>query len=167
MPLRRIADLPRYCLFLLSFAAGSQLTAMAPAHAGGQPNSASLPGSGDYGVYNDGPTIEVGTASWYGGKKNQGRRTASGERFNQDALTAAHPTLPFSTRVKVTNLENGLSVIVRITDRNATYTGRVIDLSRKAAEKIGLLRPGIASVAVVPIEDVGPLTRQRAAVNRY
>jgi rare lipoprotein A (peptidoglycan hydrolase) len=104
----------------------------------------------DAGSYNQAPRIEVGTASWYGGPSVRGKNTASGERFNEKALTAAHPTLPFATRVRVINLTTGQSVVVRINDRNATYTQRVIDLSRKAAEMIGLRHQGIGVVAIVP-----------------
>ncbi|NEO68868.1 MAG: septal ring lytic transglycosylase RlpA family protein, partial [Moorea sp. SIO3H5] len=85
-----------------------------------------------------------GIASWYGSAFH-GRRTASGERFNQYALTAAHRTLRFGTRVKVTNLRNGRSVIVRINDRGPYIRGRIIDLSRGAARIIGLVRSGTGS----------------------
>jgi rare lipoprotein A len=104
----------------------------------------------DAGSYNQPPRVEVGTASWYGGPAVRGKNTASGERFNEKALTAAHPTLPFETRVRVINLTTGQSVIVRINDRNATYTQRVIDLSRKAGEMIGIHYAGIGTVALVP-----------------
>ncbi|WAN69799.1 septal ring lytic transglycosylase RlpA family protein [Moorena producens JHB] len=88
-----------------------------------------------------------GIASWYGSAFH-GRRTASGERFNQYALTAAHRTLRFGTRVKVTNLRNGRSVIVRINDRGPYVRGRIIDLSRGAARIIGLVRSGTGSVRI-------------------
>jgi rare lipoprotein A len=88
-----------------------------------------------------------GTASYYGAKF-QGRRTASGERFNQEALTAAHKTLPFGTRVRVTNLRNGESVEVKINDRGPYIRGRIIDLSKGAAREIGMLRSGTAKVRV-------------------
>lgn len=104
----------------------------------------------DAGNYNQTPQVEVGTASWYGGPSVRGKNTASGERFNEKALTAAHPTLPFETRVRVINLTTGKSVVVRINDRNATYTQRVIDLSRKAGEMIGIHYQGIGVVALVP-----------------
>jgi rare lipoprotein A (peptidoglycan hydrolase) len=104
----------------------------------------------DAGSYNQAPRIEVGTASWYGGPSVRGKNTASGERFNEKALTAAHPTLPFETRVRVVNLTTGKSVIVRINDRNATYTQRVIDLSRKAGEMIGIHYQGTGVVALIP-----------------
>ncbi|WP_116654966.1 septal ring lytic transglycosylase RlpA family protein [Pelagibacterium sediminicola] len=86
-----------------------------------------------------------GTASWYGGKFH-GRRTASGESYNQHALTAAHRTLPFGTEVVVTNQNNGKSVVVRINDRGPFIGGRIIDLSHKAASQIGMINSGTASV---------------------
>ncbi len=86
-----------------------------------------------------GRSVEEGIASWYG-PKFHGRRTASGEVFDMHRLTAAHPWLPFGTIVKVTNLENGLSVVVRINDRGPFVKGRIIDLSYAAAKKIRMLR---------------------------
>lgn len=74
-------------------------------------------------------------ASWYGGKFH-GRTTASGEKYNMNALTAAHKTLPFGTKVKVTNKKNGKAVVVMINDRGPFVKGRVIDLSKAAHEKI-------------------------------
>lgn len=91
-----------------------------------------------------GPGIS-GQASWYGAK-HHGKKTASGERFNQRALTAAHRTLPFGTRVKVTNTLNSKSVVVRINDRGPYSKGRIIDLSRAAANKINMLNRGVAPV---------------------
>ena len=84
-------------------------------------------------------------ASFYDAKF-QGRRTASGERFNNSALTAAHKSLPFGSLVKVTNVRNSKSVVVRINDRGPYVRGRVIDLSKAAAKKIGLSRTGTARV---------------------
>jgi rare lipoprotein A len=78
-----------------------------------------------------------GRASWYG-PGFHGKRTASGERFNQNALTAAHRSLPFGTKVKVTNAHNGRSVIVRINDRGPFHGGRIIDLSKAAARVLGI-----------------------------
>ncbi|HIK25866.1 MAG TPA: septal ring lytic transglycosylase RlpA family protein [Thermosynechococcus sp. M46_R2017_013] len=88
-----------------------------------------------------------GLASWYG-PGFHGARTANGERFNQDALTAAHRTLPFGTRVRVTNLQNGRSVVVRINDRGPFTGGREIDLSRGAAAAIGLIGAGVGPVRI-------------------
>ena len=95
---------------------------------------------------------DTGGASWYGAR-HHGNRTASGERFNQNALTAAHRQLPFGTRVKVTNLDNDKSVVVRINDRGPHTRGRLIDLSRAAAEQIGMLRSGTAPVRVQSLSD--------------
>lgn len=92
-----------------------------------------------------GTWIEVGYASYYS-KKFKGRRTASGEIFDPMKLTAAHKTLPFGTFVKVTNLENKRSVVVRINDRGPFVRGRIIDLSYKAALKIGMISKGIVKV---------------------
>lgn len=88
-----------------------------------------------------------GMASWYG-QGFQGKPTASGEKYNQNAFTAAHPSLKFGTRVKVTNLNNGRSVIVRINDRGPYSKGRIIDLSHGAANAIGMIKMGIAPVKI-------------------
>jgi rare lipoprotein A len=90
---------------------------------------------------------ETGVASYYG-DRFRGRATASGENFDPDKLTAAHPSHPFGTRVRVTNLKNGRSVVVRINDRGPYKPGRIIDLSTRAAKEIGMLTDGIAKVAV-------------------
>jgi rare lipoprotein A len=86
---------------------------------------------------------QSGGASWYG-PGFQGRRTANGERFNTHALTAAHRSLPFGSRVRVTNTSNGRSVVVRINDRGPFVGGRVIDLSKASARAIGI--SGVAKV---------------------
>ena len=94
------------------------------------------------------PAYDVrGNASWYGGRFH-GRRTASGRIYDMNALTAAHPTLPFDTRVTVTNLKNGRSVVLAVTDRGPFIRGRIIDVSRRAAELLGLVRQGTARVRV-------------------
>jgi rare lipoprotein A len=105
----------------------------------------------------------VGLASWYGGSLH-GRRTASGERFDQEALTAAHRSLPLGRRARVTNLENGRSVIITVTDRGPFVRGRIIDLSRGAARRLGFLRAGTARVRVTPMdsEEAAP-SRGRSA----
>jgi rare lipoprotein A len=86
-----------------------------------------------------------GLASWYGGKFN-GRHTASGERFDMNAMTACHPTLPFGSVVRVKNMVNKRSVVVRITDRGALQEGRIIDLSLAAAQKLAMIKSGLAPV---------------------
>ncbi|HVP19347.1 MAG TPA: septal ring lytic transglycosylase RlpA family protein, partial [Spirochaetia bacterium] len=90
---------------------------------------------------------EDGLASWYGGKFH-GRMTSSGEVFNTNTLTAAHRTLPFGTVVRVTNLDNGKSVLVKINDRGPFVDGRVIDLSRAAAVQLGMIDSGVARVSL-------------------
>jgi rare lipoprotein A len=94
-----------------------------------------------------GGSIETGKASYYANKYH-GRATASGERFDTNELTAAHKTLPFGTRVRVTNLDNGKSVTVRINDRGPFVKGRVIDLSLAAAKRIDMINAGLANVEV-------------------
>ncbi|MGB3379202.1 MAG: septal ring lytic transglycosylase RlpA family protein [Allopontixanthobacter sediminis] len=96
-------------------------------------------------------TLGSGVASYYG-KRFAGRRTASGEPFNPQHLTAAHKTLPFGTKVLVTNPRSGKSVTVRINDRGPYAHGRSIDLSRAAAEQIGLVARGHGTVEMAVIE---------------
>ncbi len=90
---------------------------------------------------------EVGLASWYG-PGFHGRRTASGQRYDMNAPTAAHKTLPFGTRVQVTNLENGRSVSLTVNDRGPFVRGRIIDVSRRAAGRLGFRGKGTARVRV-------------------
>ena len=89
---------------------------------------------------------QVGHASWYALTS----KTASGERMNPSALTAAHRSLPFGTKVLVENLGNGRSVVVRINDRGPFVGGRIIDLSKAAASQIGMIGAGTATVRVTP-----------------
>jgi len=109
--------------------------------AGGTGDGTAAPSAGA------GPVIERGLASWYG-ERHHGRRTASGEPFDMHSLTAAHKTLPFGTRVRVEHPATGRSVVVRINDRGPFTPGRVIDLSRAAADRIGLIRAGVAPVVI-------------------
>lgn len=97
------------------------------------------------GIGLDEEPYEAGRASFYGSEFH-GRRTASGERYDHGDLTAAHRTLPFGTRVLVTNVENGKSVVVRITDRGPFRKGRVIDVSKRAARELGFVRQGTTEV---------------------
>ena len=94
----------------------------------------------------DGSDHEVeGKASWYG-EKFHGNQTASGATYNMYEMTAAHRTLPFGTRVRVTDRETGASVVVRINDRGPFVDGRVIDLSYQAARELGMIQRGVAEV---------------------
>lgn len=95
--------------------------------------------------------FQRGIASWYG-LPFHGRKTANGERYDMNALTAAHPSLPFGTRVKVRSLVNGREVIVRINDRGPFAPGRIIDLSHAAAKAIGLVGFGVKRVSLTLVE---------------
>ena len=101
-----------------------------------------------------------GYASWYG-PKFHGRKTASGETFNMYSLTAAHRTLPLGTYVKVRNLKNGRTVVVKINDRGPYVRGRIIDLSYAAAKRLGMIRDG-----VVPVE-ITVIGKPETTVDRY
>ena len=94
-----------------------------------------------------GKPTERGQASWYGNEFH-GRRTASGEIFDENALTAAHRTYPFGTLVQVTNLHNGKTVTVRINDRGTFRKGRIIDLSKAAARQIDMIQAGVVPVRI-------------------
>jgi peptidoglycan lytic transglycosylase len=98
--------------------------------------------------------VQVGIASWYG-PKNAGKRTASGVPFDPHKLTAAHRTLPFHSRVRVTNLANGRSVDVTINDRGPGIPGRAIDLSERAAATLKMKTRGLAHVRIVPLPSRG------------
>ena len=96
---------------------------------------------------NEAAASQCGKASWY----KMGTHTASGERMNANALAAAHRSLPFGTKVRVENLANGRSVVVRINDRGPFVGGRVIDVTRGAAERLGMIHAGTARVKVTVV----------------
>jgi rare lipoprotein A len=96
---------------------------------------------------NEAAAAQCGKASWY----KMGHTTASGEPMNAMALAAAHRTLPFGTKVRVENLRNGKSVVVRINDRGPFVGGRVIDVTQGAAQKLGMIRSGTARVRVTVV----------------
>lgn len=98
------------------------------------------------------PGQQSGKASWYGGR-HHGGPTASGERFNKNAMTAAHRRYKFGTRVKVTNKKNGRSVVVRINDRGPYTKGRIIDLSEAAAKKLDMIDAGVVPVTVEVVKN--------------
>lgn len=107
--------------------------------------------------------VQHGVASYYGGKAN-GRLTANGEIFDENAATAASPMLPLGSRAKVTNEKNGRSVNVRINDRGPAVEGRIIDLSKSAARKIGMEKQGIAPVRVEEHPAAQPTARLKREV---
>ena len=102
-------------------------------------------------------TIVDGVASYYG-REHHGKKTANGEIFNMNKLTAAHRSLPFGSQVKVTNLSNQRSVIVQINDRGPYYQGRIIDLSLAAAERLEMVNSGIAKVKLEVLDAKRPST---------
>lgn len=107
---------------------------------------------GDDGAQAEESDIGSGMASYYG-RELAGNRTASGEAFDPDDFTCAHRTLAFGTRVRVTNLANGKSVVVRVNDRGPWGRGRVIDISQAAAKQIGMHRTGTAKVRMTLVDD--------------
>ena len=90
---------------------------------------------------------QTGIASWYG-EPFHGRTTASGEEYDMNQLTCAHRTLPFGTRIRVQNLENGRSVTLRVTDRGPFVEGRIVDVSRRAAQELEMIGAGLARVRI-------------------
>ncbi|MEO1022872.1 MAG: septal ring lytic transglycosylase RlpA family protein [Bacteroidota bacterium] len=108
--------------------------------------------------------IETGVASWYGPNFN-GKLTANGEIYDMDGMTAAHRTLPFNTVVKVENLDNGQSVVVRINDRGPFAKNRIIDLSREAAKRMQMIGPGTARVRLYVVEGEADLSRVKDLKN--
>lgn len=158
------------CLFLLQPMAGCSLKRSPPS-----PDNSQLPTGKPYTVR--GQTYrpytsahgftEQGIASWYG-PGFHGKKTANGETYNQNAMTAAHKLLPFNTSIRVSNLDNGRSIVVRINDRGPFVANRVIDLSRKAAEQIGMIQAGTARVRLEALEGSLPvLTASGDMVGRF
>ncbi len=121
------------------------LAALAAACASHRPPPATRPPTASDAVVPAPGTVQEGLASWYG-PGYDGKRTSSGEVFDQDALTAAHFDWAFGTRVRITLLSTGKSCVVRINDRFPNHKGRVIDVSRAAAQAIGLIGPGTGRV---------------------
>jgi rare lipoprotein A len=140
-----------FCLFF-SFLGGCSTSREAPSppRQPGYPKAYKVWGQWYQPLPNADGFVQSGKASWYG-KKFHGRKTANGERYDMYALTAAHKTLPFNTHVKVKNLSNGKSVVLRINDRGPFVRGRIIDLSYTGAKKIGLVGPGVAAVEIVAL----------------
>lgn len=96
--------------------------------------------------------FQTGMASYYG-KAHHGRKTASGERFNMYGLTAAHRTLPFGTKLKVTSLDTGETIVVTVTDRGPFKRGRILDLSQGAAKRLGMLKQGVTKITIEKIRN--------------
>jgi rare lipoprotein A len=113
-----------------------------------------------------GVPVERGIASWYGPKFN-GKMTASGERYDMNALTAAHPSLPFGSRIGVRNTRTGREVIVRVNDRGPYSKNRIIDLSYAAAREVGVVAPGTASVELYLVPETGAPPRFTVQVGAF
>lgn len=117
-------------------------------------------------IARSGDVFERGEASWYG-PGFHGNATANGERYDQEALTAAHRTLPFDTVVRVRNLNNNRTVVVRINDRGPYARGRIIDLSRAAAREIDMINSGIAPVEITILSGLTPVSRAATAREEF
>ncbi len=128
----------------------------------GNPSSYVVFGKRYYVLDNAYGFVERGTASWYG-RKFHGRKTSSGEIYNMHAMTAAHKTLPLPTYVRVVNLANGKSVVVKVNDRGPFVGDRIIDLSYAAAQKLGVIGPGTAQVEISAVRSA---TEKRRPVVR-
>jgi rare lipoprotein A len=113
-----------------------------------------------------GVPVERGIASWYGPKFN-GRQTANGERYDMNAFTAAHPSLPFGTKIGVRNTRTGREVVVRVNDRGPYSKNRIIDLSYAAAREVGVVGPGTASVEIYVVPETGAPPRFTVQVGAF
>ena len=136
MPPSRLHAKLALVLALLVLASCAQV---GPQHGGAKESSLSCTQARQY--------QEIGTASWYG-REHHGRRTASGQPFDMYGLTAAHRTLPFGSRIRVTNVGNGRSVVLTINDRGPFIRGRFLDVSYRAARDLGFVRAGVTRVKV-------------------
>lgn len=144
LALGALAGTPAIAQTAASAAKADAMPAATPASAAPAPAAAAAGGD-----------LMEGLAAYYSNRLN-GHKTASGQVFNQGALTGAHQTLPFGTKVKVTNTKNGRSVVVLINDRGPTQPGRVIDLSRAAAGKLGMLHQGLVPVKLEVVAAAPP-----------
>lgn len=136
-------------LFLLqgcSLVGGSSAPGLSPSP---EPSAAEAPPPGRLVGW-----TQTGVASWYGNPFH-GRRTASGEVYDMNRLTAAHQTLPFGTRVRVENLDNGKTITVRINDRGPFARSRILDVSRRAARDLRMVGPGTARIRITVLEGPG------------
>lgn len=159
MKTRRLCILFVLSLFMLSPSVGCQTISQTKRADKTRLSQATIPDAGKDIIketqQNVAPEGMEGIARYYA-KRFHGKRTSSGERYNSKKLTAAHPTLPVGTRVKVINLANDKSVTVRINDRCRNHEEAFIDLSREAARQLGFLGQGMANVRMIVIEEDDP-----------
>lgn len=134
-----------------------------PRSRGGNPRTYVVLGKRYYTLPESKGFVERGIASWYG-RKFHGRKTSNGEVYDMYTMTAAHKRLPIPTYLKVTNLENGRSVVVRVNDRGPFHENRIVDLSYAAASRIGMLGKGTALVEIRAIDPAAPRKPQTTQV---
>lgn len=164
MILRKFFNFAILAMFLSGCATGNNYTSNYPYKVNTKPYTVN--GKTYYPMSSAVGFSETGEASWYG-PSFHGKKTASGETYNQYAYTAAHKTLPFGTRVRVTNLSNGLSAVVVINDRGPFKDGRIIDLSNAAAKKISMIGTGTARVRIVAIGTATSASLNNASAKSY
>ena len=155
--LRRSAALGTAIAFVVGClpALASAQTAPPPSSPATPPAPAAAPPASGAALTGTVGESQTGLAAYYNRRLN-GHRTASGERFNNGALTTGHQTLPFGTKVRVTNLKNNKSVVLRVNDRGPTQPNRILDVSRAAAERLGFVRAGLTEVKIEVVEAAKP-----------
>jgi rare lipoprotein A len=131
-------------------------TAQAPAPATPAPTAPAPAAGAPSGAVGD---TQTGLAAYYS-QRLHGRRTASGEKFNNGALTTAHQTLPFGTKVRVTRVNGGKSVVLRVNDRGPTQPNRIVDVTQAAAHRLGFMRAGLTEVKLEVVEAPRARTRR-------
>lgn len=151
-------------LFLLAFVAGCATEAERPEPVKQPPDTGGIPGRGNRSPYivfgkqyevmpSSLGYLEIGLASWYG-RKFHGRLTSNGEEFDMYSVSAAHKALPLPTTVRVTNLDNGRNIVIRVNDRGPFHDDRLIDLSYQAALELGFADKGVAPVVVEAMDEI-------------
>lgn len=116
-------------------------------------------------AYADLPVYQNGKASWYG-SYHHGRKTASGERFNMYGLSAAHRTLPLGTMIEVTNKDTGKTVTVKVNDRGPYHGNRILDLSKGAASKLGMISNGVGNIQITVLSKPEPRNKRKSVVEK-
>ena len=165
----QVTKLPLLALLLLAvLLQGCGALSSEPTYRGGSGQSKpyTIRGKTYYPLASGEGFVEEGIASWYGSDFH-GKRTANGERYDMYGMTAAHKLLPFNTQVKVTNLQNGRSIVVRINDRGPFVADRVIDLTHTGATRIGMIGPGTARVRVETVGAVAAIKNGDIMGNFY
>jgi rare lipoprotein A len=142
--------------------AAGTASAQQPSAPAPPPASAPAPGAPGGGLTGTVGETQSGLAGYYSDRL-KGHRTASGERYDPDALTTAHQTLPFGTKVKITNQANHKSAVLRVNDRGPTQASRIVDVSRRAGRELGLLKSGLSEVKLEVVETAKPRAGKKPA----